>query len=181
MRRRHVSSSGSRSASRSIVGIDRRQHGSWREQGYFPCSRVVSIGFMLALSQGSQQCKHGYLTGHKAAKLARRLPNEKPGLLSQVRGLKSSNIAYSHSFMLVCRGAIPTGSSLVVSIDRLAAESCRVSSRRRLGQIRKLFRNREPAVSFLSPGQKRADFETKNCSKWILKRRIGLVGTRLTK
>ena len=46
-------------------------------KGYVPCSRVVSIGFMLALSQRSQQCKHGYLTGHEAAKLARKLPNEK--------------------------------------------------------------------------------------------------------
>ena len=38
-----------------------------------------------------------------------------------------------------------------------------MSSRKRLGQalgqIRKLFRNREPAVSFLSRGQKRGGFE----------------------
>ena len=69
----------------------------------------------------------------------------------------------SHSFTLVCRGALPIGSSLVVGFDHLAAESLRVSSRRRLGQtlgqIRKLFRNREPAVSFLSRGQKRVGFE----------------------
>ena len=65
---------------------------------------------------------------------------------------------YSHSFTLVCRGSNPVDSSSVVGFDRLAAESCRVISRRRsgqiLGQIRKLFRNREPAVSFLSLGQK---------------------------
>ena len=70
---------------------------------------------------------------------------------------------YSHSFTLVCRGAIPIGSSLVVGFVYLAAESLRVSSRKRLrqalGQIRKLFRNREPAVSFLSRGQKRVGFE----------------------
>lgn len=70
---------------------------------------------------------------------------------------------YSHSFTLVCCGAIPIGSSLVVGFVHLAAESLRVSSRRRLGQalgqIRKLFRNREPAVSFLSRGQKRVGFE----------------------
>ena len=70
---------------------------------------------------------------------------------------------YSHSFTLVCRGAIPIGSSLVVGFVHLAVESLRVSSRRRLGQtlgqIRKLFRNREPAVSFLSRGQKRVGLE----------------------
>ena len=67
---------------------------------------------------------------------------------------------YSHSFMLVCRGAIPIGSSLVVGFVHLAAESLRVSSRRRLGQtlgqIRKLFRNRKLAVSFFVPGTKTA-------------------------
>ena len=71
--------------------------------------------------------------------------------------------SYSHSFTLVCCGAIPIGSSLVVGFVHLAAESLRVSSRRRLGQtlgqIRKLFRNRKPAVSFLSRGQKRVGFE----------------------
>lgn len=74
-----------------------------------------------------------------------------------------ASIRYSHSFTLVCRGAIPIGSSLVVGFVHLAAESLRVSSRRRLGQalgqIRKLFRNREPAVSFLPRGQKRVGFE----------------------
>ena len=71
--------------------------------------------------------------------------------------------SYSHSFTLVCCGAIPIGSSLVVGFVHLTAESLRVSSRRRLGQtlgqIRKLFRNHEPAVSFLSRGQKRVGFE----------------------
>lgn len=68
----------------------------------------------------------------------------------QVRTLS----AYSHSFTLVCCGAIPVNSSWDVGSVRLAAESLRVSSRKRLGQalgqIRKLFRNRKPAVSFLS-------------------------------
>lgn len=70
---------------------------------------------------------------------------------------------YSHSFTLVCRGAIPIGSSLVVGFVHLAAESLRVSSRKRLGQtlgqIRELFRKRKPAVSFLSRRQKRVGFE----------------------
>ena len=81
-----------------------------------------------------------------------------PDLLSQVRGSKTLDFNYSHSFTLVCCGAIPIGSSLVVGFVHLAAESLRVSSRRRLGQtpgqISKLFRNRKPAVSFLSQGQK---------------------------
>ena len=71
-----------------------------------------------------------------------------------------SNVCSIHSFMLVCRGAIPIGSSLVVGFVHLAAESLRVSSRRRLGQtlgqIRKLFRNRKLAVSFFVPGTKTA-------------------------
>ena len=70
---------------------------------------------------------------------------------------------HSHSFKFICRGAIPIGSSLVVGFVHLAAESLRVSSRKRLGQalgqIRKLFRNRKPAVSFLSRRQKRVGFE----------------------
>ena len=69
---------------------------------------------------------------------------------------------YSHSFTIVCRGAIPIGSSLVVGFVHIAAESLRVSSRKRLrqalGQTRKLFRNRALAVSFLSRGQKRKGF-----------------------
>ena len=74
-----------------------------------------------------------------------------------------ASIRYSHSFTLVCCGAIPIGSSLVVGFAHLAAKSLRVSSRKRLvqtlGQIHKLFRNREPAVSFLPRGQKRVGFE----------------------
>ena len=70
---------------------------------------------------------------------------------------------YSHSFTLACCSVIPVKFCLVVGFDCLAAESRRVSSRRRLGQIlgqiRKLFRNREPTVSFLSRGQKREGFE----------------------
>ena len=73
-------------------------------------------------------------------------------------------VRYSHSFTLVCCGAIPVNSSWVVGLGRHAAESLRASSRRRLrqilGQIRELFRNRKPAVSFLSRGQKRVGFET---------------------
>ena len=99
----------------------------------------------------------------------------------QVRTLS----AYSHSFTLVCRGAIPIGSSLVVGFVHLAAESLRVSSRKRLGQapgqIRKLFRNREPAVSFLSRGQKRVGFEALKRPRWMIKRLIFLFGARLAK
>lgn len=70
---------------------------------------------------------------------------------------------YSHSFTLACCSVIPVNFCLVVGFDCLAAESRRVSSHRRLGQalgqIRKLFRNREPTVSFLSRGQKREGYE----------------------
>ena len=86
--------------------------------------------------------------------------------------------AYSHSFTLVCRRVIPVDSSWLVNFDRHTAESRRVTSRRRLGQIRELFRNREPAVSFLSQGQKTGKFwgsepsemdaETADCPLWRL-------------
>ena len=70
---------------------------------------------------------------------------------------------YSRSFALACRSVIPVNFCLVVNFGCHAAESRRVSSSRRLGQIlgqiRELFRNREPAVSFLSRGQKRVGFE----------------------
>ena len=70
---------------------------------------------------------------------------------------------YSRSFTLVCCSVVPVNFCLVVGFDCLAAESRRVSSHRRLGQtlgqIRKLFRNSEPAVSFLSRGQKRVGFK----------------------
>ena len=94
-------------------------------------------------------------------------------------------ISYFHSFTLVCRSAIPIGSSLAVSFVHLAAESLRVSSHRRLGQtlgqIRKLFRNRKPAVSFLSRGQKRQGFEVRNRSKGMPKRLFSLFGACLAK
>ena len=86
------------------------------------------------------------------------------------------NEHYSHSFTLVYCCVIPVDSSLVVGFDRLAAESRRVTSRRRLGQIlgqiRELFRNREPAVSFLSRGQKRVGFEAQNQPETMPKRPI---------
>lgn len=92
---------------------------------------------------------------------------------------------YSRSFTLVCCGAIPIGPSLVVGFVRLATESLRVSSRRRLGQalgqIRKLFRNREPAVSFLSRGQKRVGFEALKRPRRMIKRLIFLFGACLAK
>ena len=96
-----------------------------------------------------------------------------------------ASFRYSHSFTLVCRGAIPIGSSLVVGFARLATESLRVSSRKRLGQalgqIRKLFRNREPAVSFLSREQKRVGFEALKRPRWMIKRLIFLFGVCLAK
>lgn len=77
--------------------------------------------------------------------------------------LQNNLLAYSHSFTPICCGVIQVNSSWAVGLDCLAAESRRVTSRRRLGQIlgqnRKLFRNRKPAVSFLSRGQKRVGFE----------------------
>lgn len=70
---------------------------------------------------------------------------------------------YSHSFTLVYYSVIPVNFCLVVGFDCLAAESRRASSHRSLGQalgqIRKLFRNRESAVLFLSRGQKQKGFE----------------------
>lgn len=92
---------------------------------------------------------------------------------------------YSHSFTLVCCGAIPIGPSLVVGFVHLAAESLRVSSRKPLGQvlgqIRKLFRNRKPAVPFLPRGQKRVGFEALKRPRWMIKRLIFLFGARLAK
>ena len=98
---------------------------------------------------------------------------------------QNSLSGYSHSFTLVCRRTIPVGSSSVVGFNRLAAESLRVSLRRRLGQIlgqiRELFRNREPVVSFLSRGQKREGFEAQNRPKWIQERPTFLFGASLAK
>ena len=83
---------------------------------------------------------------------------------------------YSHSFTLVYCCVIPVDSSWLVDFGRHTAESRRVTSRRRLGQIlgqiRELFRNREPAVLCLSRGQKRAGFEAQNYSKRMVERPI---------
>ena len=49
----------------------------------------------------------------------------------QVRTLS----AYSHSFTLALCRVIPVNSSWAIGFDRTVTESCRVSSRRRLGQI----------------------------------------------
>ena len=96
-----------------------------------------------------------------------------------------ASFRYSHSFTLVYCGAIPIGSSSVVGFVHLAAESLRMSSLRRLGQalgqIRKLFRNREPAVSFLSRGQKQQGFEAHNRPKRMPKGPIFLFGACLAK
>ena len=109
-----------------------------------------------------------------------------PGGTQQHQNASSeASFRYSHSFTLVCRGAIPIGSSLVVGFVHLAAKSLRVSSRRRLvqtlGQIRKLFRNHELAVSFLSRGQKQVGFEALKRPRWMIKRLIFLFGARLAK
>ena len=108
-----------------------------------------------------------------------------PDLFVQVRDSETLDINYSHSFTHVCCGVIPVGSSLVVGLRHLSAESRGVTSRRRLGQIlgqnRKLFRNREPAASFLFRGQKRVGFEARNSPKWMPKRVVFLFGTCLAK
>lgn len=118
--------------------------------------------------------KYGKIRG--AIRWYSRLPNLRKPIFASIYS------RYSHSFTLVCCGAIPIGSSLVVGFVHLAAESLRVSSRRRLGQalgqIRKLFRNREPAVSFLSRGQKRAGFEAQLTQIRASKRSICRIGAR---
>ena len=96
---------------------------------------------------------------------------------------------YSHSFTLVCCSVIPVNFRLVVGFDCHAAESRRVSSRRRLGQalrqIRKLFRNHEPAVSFLSRGQKRVSFKrevrTNSWTVWSGQESVCTAKTQRTK
>ncbi len=93
----------------------------------------------------------------------------------------TKEFSYSNYFTLACRGVIPVNSTWVVGLGRLAAESRRVSSRRCLGQIRKLFRNRVPAVSFLSRGQKRAGFVDQKRPKRIAIRPIFLFGSSLAK
>ena len=70
------------------------------------------------------------------------------------------------SFTCVCRDANPVDSSSVIGFDRLATESCRVTSRgclgQNVGQRRKLFGHRRPAVSFLSRGQKQAGLQVES-------------------
>ena len=70
---------------------------------------------------------------------------------------------YSHSFKPVCCCVIPVGSSWVIRLDRRATKSLHVSPCGRLGQNvgqrRKLFGHRRPAVSFLSRGQKKAGLQ----------------------
>ena len=99
--------------------------------------------------------------------------------------LKSAGQSPIGLLPLFCRGDNPVDSSLVVDFSQLAAESYRVISRSRLGQIlgqiRELFRNREPAVSFLSRGQKRQGFEVRNRSKGMPKRLFSLFGACLAK
>ena len=99
--------------------------------------------------------------------------------------IQSPRFSYSHSFTLVYCCVIPVDSSWLVDFDRHTVESRRVTSRRRLGQIlgqnRELFRNREPAVSFLSRGQKWAGFEAQKRPKWMPKEAIILIDARLTK
>ena len=80
---RRVSSSESRSASRSIAGIDWCRHGPRRERCYVPCSRPCS-------------------RGAKPQRLRRSCKIRSPDLLSQVRGLKSTNIAYAQSMVKNC-------------------------------------------------------------------------------
>lgn len=89
----------------------------------------------------------------------------------KVQNTNIYTMIYSHSFTLVCRGAIPVGSSLVVGFVHLAAESLRVSSRRRLGQtlgqIRNYFETASPQFHFC-PGDKnskalRSEIARKGC------------------
>ena len=81
----------------------------------------------------------------------------------RVRGSETLDISYFRSFTCVCRDANPVDSRLVVILGYLATESRRVSSRGRLGpnvgQRRKLFGHRRPAVSFLSRGTKQAGLQ----------------------
>lgn len=50
-----------------------------------------------------------------------------------------------------------------------------------VGQRRKLFSRRRPAVSFLPPGQKQAGFGVRNYSKRLTKRLIVIIETYLAK
>ena len=133
--------------------------------------------------------RYRYESRHETIRVAPRLPKDcqkkAPDPSVQVRSLQTPCFSYPHSFTLVCRGAIPIGSSLVVGFVHLAAEALRVSSRKRLvqslEQIRKLFRNREPAVSFLPRGQKRVGFEALKRPIRTSKQPTILFDTRLAK
>lgn len=108
-----------------------------------------------------------------------------PGPSCWARGLQATNISYSHSFTLVCRGDNPVDSSLVVGFRRFVAESRRMSSCGHLGQIlgqnRGLFRNREPAVPFLSPGTKTDRFWSSEPSEMVAKMVDYLLSTYFAK
>ena len=74
---------------------------------------------------------------------------------------------------------------MVVGFNRHTAESCRVSSRGRLGQNvgqrRKLFDGRRPAVSFLSRGQKRTNARTLKRTNGSNDRQIRRLGAHCEK
>ena len=119
------------------------------------------------------------MAGHRYARIAE-------GSASIHKAESSLDLTrYSHSFTLVYCCVIPVDSSWLVDFDRHTTESRCVTSRRRLGQIlgqkRELFRNREPAVSFLTRGQEWAGFEAQKHPKWMPKATIILIDARLTK
>ena len=82
---------------------------------------------MLALSQKLQQCKHGYLTGREAAKVAKRKSFD-PSV--QVRVLKTLDISYSHSMasVLAFRHSSCIQFSVPSRIECRQVTPCRVSS-----------------------------------------------------
>lgn len=133
--------------------------------------------------------RYRYESRHETIRVAPRLPKDcqkkAPDPSVQVRGLQTPCFSYPHSFTLVCRGVIPAYSSWVVDYSRHTAESRRVTSSgclgQNVGQRRKLFSRRRPAVSFLPPGQKRAGFGVRNYSKRLTKRLIVIIETYLAK
>ena len=82
---------------------------------------------MLALSQRLQQCKHGYLTGREAAKVAKRKSFD-PSV--RVRVLKTLDISYSHSMALFLssRHSSCTQFSVQSRDECRQVTPCRVSS-----------------------------------------------------
>ena len=82
---------------------------------------------MLALSQRSQQCKHGYLTGREAAKVAKRKSFD-PSV--QARVLKILDISYSHSVasILTSRHSSCAQFSVPSRAECRQVTPCRVSS-----------------------------------------------------